>query len=260
MRIQAKPKGSRRKNMKFRIRKHLIVLLTIAFLSATAGTAAAQEKVWEDAAELSYVQTGGNTDVLTFSGNNSLKYDFSEKLTGTWDLGLLYGKTDGEKTAERYYTNLRLDYNMSNRLYCYAMGGWMKDEFAGIDKRIYLGPGSGYKIWTGDKQYLSTEVGLDYAQETYTDGSDNSFLEGRVFGKYEYVFNPKTKFSQTAEYLHNFDDAEKFRINTVTGLITQLTDMFSLKVTYEMNYQNEPSSATLEKTDTIFSVALVVNF
>lgn len=246
--------------MKTNIEKYFIILVSLILFSAIAGIASAQEKKWEDAAELSYVQTGGNTDVLTFSGSNSLKYDFSEVLTGTWDIGLLYGKTDGEKTAERYNTDLRLDYDVSDRLYCYAMGGWLQDEFAGIEKRIYLGPGAGYKIWTGEKHYLSTEVGLDYARESYTDGSDNDFLEGRVFGKYEYVFNPKTKFSQTAEYLHNFDDAEKFRINTVTGLITQLTDMFSLKVTYEVNYQNEPSPETLEKTDTLFSVALVVNF
>ena len=246
--------------MKIEIKKWMVLLVSFAFIFIIFSNASAQEKKWEDSAELSYVQTGGNTDVLTFSGNNSLKYVFSEEFTGTWDVGLLYGKTDGVKTAERYSTDLRLDYTLSDRLYCYAMSGWLKDEFAGIDGRIYLGPGAGYKILTGDKHYLSAEAGLDYAQEDYTDGSDNSFLEGRAFGKYEYVFNPKTKFTQTAEYLHNFDDTGKFRINTVTGLVTQLTDMFSLKVSYEMNYQNEPSPETLEKTDTLFSVALVVSF
>lgn len=246
--------------MKFVIGKCLVILVSLALIPVIAGTAAAQEKKWDDAAELSYVQTGGNTDVLTFSGNNSLKYSFSEIWTGTWDVGLLYGKTDGVKNAERYFTDLRTDYEVTDKLYYYALGGWLKDEFAGIDKRIYLGPGAGYKIWTGETHYLSAEAGLDYAQEAYTDGSDNNFLEGRLLGKYEYVFNPKTKFSQTAEYLHNFDDAGKFRINTVTSLITQLTNMFSLKVTYETNYQNEPTPETLKKTDTLFSVALVVNF
>lgn len=240
--------------------KILTIIVSIALIFAVSGTVQAQEKKWEDAAELSYVQTGGNTDVLTFSGNNSLKYGFSEKLSGTWDVGLLYGKTDGEKNAERYFTDLRMDYHTSDTLYLYALGGWLQDEFAGIDKRIYLGPGAGLKILTGDRHFFSTEAGLDYAKENYVDGSDSSFLEGRLLGEYEYVLNPKTKFTQSAEYLHNFDDAEKFRINTVTGLTTQLTDLFSLKVSYEMNYQNEPSPKTLKNTDTLFSVALVVNF
>lgn len=246
--------------MKVEFRKYLVVLVSFALIPVMAGIAPAQEKKWEDAAELSYVQTGGNTNVLTFSGKNSLKYSFSEKWTGTWDLGLLYGKTDGIKTAERYLTDLRTDYEASDTLYFYALGGWLKDEFAGIVKRTYIGPGAGYKFWTGDRHYLSAEGGLNYARETHTDGSDSNFLEGRLLGKYEYHLNPKTKFTQTAEYLHNFDDAGKFRINTVSGLSTQLTDMFSLKVTYEMNYQHEPSPETLKKTDTRFSVALVVNF
>jgi putative salt-induced outer membrane protein len=224
------------------------------------GISWANENKWEDTAELSYVQTGGNTDVLTFSGNNSLKYTFSESWTSTWDVGLLYGKTDGDKNAERYYTDLRTDYKASDRLYYYALGGWLKDPFAGIDERFYLGPGAGYKILTGKTHFLSTEASLNYATETYTDESDGDFMEGRFLGKYEYVFNPKTKFTQKGEYLHNFDDSEKYRVNTVSSLTTQLTDMFSLKVKYEVKYQNKPSPETLENTDTLFSVALVVNF
>lgn len=225
-----------------------------------AGISSAEDKKWEDAAELSYVQTGGNTEVLTFSGNNALKYNFTANWIGSWDVGLLYGKTDGEVNAERYFTDLRTDYKASDTLYYYALGGWLKDRFAGIDKRLYIGPGAGYEILTGDTHFLSTEAGLNYATETDTDGNEEDFMEGRFFGRYEYVFNPKTKFTQTAEYLHNFDDAAKYRINTVSGLTTQLTDMFSLKVTYEVKYQNEPSPDTLENTDTLFSVALVANF
>ena len=236
-----------------------IVVLSLMLIFTTTASFA-QEKKWEDAAELSYVQTGGNTDVLTFSVKNELKYSFSQKWIGSWKLGILYGETDGVNNAERYSTDLRTDYTASDTLYYYALGGYLKDKFSGIDKRLYLGPGAGYKILTGDRHFLSTEAGLDYAQETYTDDTDNTFLEGRLLGKYEYVFNPKTKFTQSAEYLHNFDEADKFRINTVSALTTQLTDMFSLKASYEMNYQNEPSPETLEKTDTLFSVALVVNF
>jgi len=247
-------------NMEKSIRKFLAALLSLALLPVLTAAAAAQEKKWEDAAELSYVQTGGNTQVLTFSGSNEVKYSFSEEWTGSWDVGMLYGRTDGLKTAERYLSDLRMDYKVSDTLYFYALGGWLKDQFAGIDRRLYVGPGAGYKILTGDRHFLATEAGLNHAQEAYTDGSDKDFLEGRAYGKYEYVFNPKTKFSQSAEYLHNFNDAKKYRINTVSGLTTQLTDMFSLKVLYEVNYQNKPSPETLKKTDTRFSVALVANF
>jgi len=241
--------------------RNLAVIFWFALILMPMEATFAQEKQWEDSAELSYVQTGGNTDIMTFSGNNTLKYRFSDKWAGTWKLGALYGETDGVNNAERYFTDLRVDYGASaDKLYYYAMGGWLKDKFAGIDNRINVGPGAGYKFLNGDRHYLSTEAGLSYATETYTDDTDNDFLEGRVLGKYEFVFNPKTKLTQTAEYLYNFDDSEKYRINTITGLTTQLTDMFSLKISYEINFQNQPTPETLDQTDSLFSVALVVNF
>lgn len=240
----------------------LFTILCFALIIVPAGMVFAQEpeKQWKDSAELSYVQTGGNTDVMTFSAKNALTYRFSEKWSGTWELGALYGETDGVNNAERYFTDLQTNYNASDTLYYYAKAGWLKDQFAGIDKRLYVGPGAGYKFLNGERHFLSAEAGLSYATESYTDDTDNDFLEGRAFGKYEFVINPKTKFTQTAEYLHNFDDGEKYRVNTLTGLVTQLTDMFSLKISYEIKYQNEPSPETLDQTDTLFSVALVVNF
>ena len=246
--------------MKKAIRRHLFLILSFAMIFTTMGTTFAQEKKIQDSAELSYVQTGGNTDIMTFSGNNTLKYGFSEKWAGSWVVGILYGETDGVNNAERYNTDLRTDYTASDTLYYYAQGGWLRDKFSGIDNRLYLGPGAGCKLLAGDRQNLSVEAGLNYAKEMYTDDTDNNFLEGRVLGKYEFVFDPKTKFTQTVEYLQNFDDGTKFRINAVSGLTTKLTDMFSLKTSYEINFQNEPTPDTLNQTDTLFSVALVVNF
>ena len=219
----------------------------------------AQPKAWEDSAELSYVQTGGNTDVLTFSAKNKLTYNFSEKWSGMWKVGILYGETDGVKNAERYNTDLRTDYKPNERHYYYAMAGWFQDKFAGIDNRYYLGPGAGYRLLNGERNILDVEAGLNYAMEDYTDDTRNDFLEGRGFTKYEFVFNPKTRFSQSLEYLHNFDDGSKYRINTVTALTTALTEMFSLKVSYEINYNNKPTPESLKQTDTVFAAALVVN-
>lgn len=237
----------------------LICIVASFLILLTANAVPAEEKKWEDTAELSYVQTGGNTEVLTFSGKNMLKYKFSEKWSGAWKIGALYGETDGVKNAERYYTDLRADYKATERIYYYGSGGWLRDEFAGFDNRYFLGLGAGYQILTGDRHFLSAEAGLNYAAEEYPNDTEDDFLEGRIFGSYAYVFNPKTKFTQDLEYLHNFDDSDKYKVNAITALTTTLSDLFSLKVAYEISYNNQPTPDTLEETDTIFSVALVVN-
>ena len=219
----------------------------------------AEEKKWSDEAEFSFIDAGGNTDTTNLSFKNLLKYSFSESLEGVWKLAALYGKTDGEKTAERYSTELRANYLFSERFYGAGIAGWEKDKFAGIDARYYLGPAAGYKFLIGPKHFLLGEVGLDYVTEEYIDNTDDDFMRGRIFGQYEYAFSAKTRFKDTLEFLYNFDDSDDYNINSETSLITSLSDQLSLKTSYEIRYDHKPVPATLDNTDTVLSVTLVVN-
>lgn len=237
---------------------NFFVVLFVVF--AVVVKAHGEEKRWSDEAELSFVNTGGNTDVVSLSAKNQLKYKFTEKLAGSWALGALYGESGGEKNAERYFTELRLDYLLTERFYTFGMGGWLKDQFAGFDARYYVGPGIGYKFLTGPKHLLVGETGANYAREEYTDGTNRDYIEGRVFGGYEYAFTEKNRFSQSLEFLYDFDDSENYKVNSVTALISALNSYLSLKASYEVKYNNQPVPETLEKTDTILGITLVVNF
>jgi putative salt-induced outer membrane protein len=234
--------------------------LALFVVFAVVVEAHSEEKRWSDEAELSFVDTGGNTDVVTFSAKNHLKYKFTDKLTGSWALGALYGESDGEKNAERYFTELRTDYMFTERLYTFGIGGWLQDEFAGFDARYYVGPGIGFKFLTGPKHLLVGEMGANYAREEYTDGTEKDFIEGRGFAKYEYAFTEKNRFSQSVEFLYDFDDSENYKVNSVTALISALNSYLSLKASYEVKYNNQPVPETLDKTDTILGITLVVSF
>jgi putative salt-induced outer membrane protein len=219
----------------------------------------AQEKRWRDEAELAFVDTGGNTDVTSLSAKNLLKYQFTDALEGAWKLGALYGETDGEKTAESYFTELRFDYLFTEQLYTYASAGWIQDEFAGIDARYYAGPGVGYKFLAGPKHFLIGETGLNYVIEDYTDGTDRDYIDGRAFAKYEYAFTEKNRVSQSLEFLYDFDDSDNYRVTSETAVVSALSDYVSLKASYLIKYDNEPVPKTLKETDTTLAVTLVVN-
>jgi len=238
--------------------KSICLLILICLILPSI--AIAEESKWQDEAELSFVSTGGNTEVTSLSAKNKLTYQFTEKLKGQWDLSALYGETEDVRTAERYATQVRLDYDLTDRIYMAGIGGWQQDEFAGIEQRLYLGPAVGYKILTGPKHTLSAEGGIDYVTEEYTNDEDADFMRGRAFGSYEFLLTEKSKFSQTLELLYAFDDGDNYNINSVSALITSLSDTFSIKTSYEILYDNEPVPDTLEETDTILSVALIVNF
>lgn len=236
-------------------------ILLAALLLAASPLAAARGEArdWHDEAELSFVDTSGNTDVTTLSAKNTLKYPFSAKLAGTWKLGALYGRSEGVPNAESYSTELRGDYSYTERIYSFANAGWLKDRFAGIDARYYVGTGAGYNLLSGPKQFLLGEAGLTFTREENTDGTERDFLGGRLYAKYEYRFTEKNRFSQSVEGLLDFDEFDNWNVNSETALVSALNSFLSLKASYVVKYDNDPVPGRKE-TDTVLAVALVVNY
>ncbi len=234
-------------------------LSVIIVILGTIPVAHAEEMKWQDEAELLYVDTSGNTDVTTLSAKNTLIVPFSGKTKGTWRLGALYGESDGTKNAESYFTEIRVDHFYTERLYSFGYGGWHQDKFAGVDARYYLGAGGGYKFFTGPKHFLLGEAGLTYTKEDYTDNTDNDFPGGRLFGKYEYHFTEKNKFTQSLEWLLDFSEFDNWNLNSETALLSALNSWLSLKASYIIKYDNDPI-AGVKSEDRILGVALVVQF
>ena len=167
---------------------------------------------WTDQAELSFVDTGGNTETTSLSAKNTLKGPLSGKLALTWSLSGLFAETDGVTTAEQYFTEARLDYTISERFYGFGLTNWKQDEFAGLDSRTSLGLGAGYKFLTGPVHELAGEAGLNQVAEEFTDGTDNDYTSARLFGGYTWTFSESTKLTQTVEYLADLDDSDKVQL------------------------------------------------
>jgi len=123
-----------------------------------------------------------------------------------------------------------------------------------------LGPGVGYEFFAGPKHYLSAEAGINYTKEEYTDNTEKDYAGGRTFTKYEYAFTEKNRLSQSAEFLYDFDDSENYTIISETAAKSALTNSLSLKASYIVTYDNQPIPETLEETDTILALTLVINF
>ncbi len=240
----------------------LFMIAAVQISEAAEETKPKEEKRFSNETNFALVNTTGNSEVLTVAGKNEMKYKFTDKWSGSWVVGALYGKSDGDKNAERYFTDLRADYSINERWYAYGLGTWFRDKFAGFDQRLSIGPGVGYKFLIGPKHFLLAETGLNYAYEDYTDSDENNadFLEGRLFGKYEWAFTEKTKFSQALEYLQSFKESSMRRLNSETALVTAITDTLALKISYSIFYNNDPRPSDLDDTDTILATSLVITY
>ena len=238
----------------------LRLLVCIMAILGVSLVSTAEEKKFKDEAEISVVDKTGNTDTTDVNIKNLMWYQFTEKVDGSWKVAIGYGQTDGDKTAENYLTEFKGNYALNDRFYASALLGWERDEFSGIDQRYYIGPALGYKFYTGPKHFLIAEAGAQYVKEDYTDDTDDNFLEGRVFGAYKYQFTEKSAFKQEIELLNDFNDSEKFKVNSITSVTAALNSWLYMKTSYEINYNNDPTGDNIQKTDKVLSATLGINF
>ncbi len=238
-----------------------VAILLIMF--GLGSTVYANDKKLKNETELSFMKTGGNTETTKFSAKNNLEYKFTDKVEVSWKIGANYGENNGEKDSENYFTELKSNYNLTERLYSSVFASWMQDKFTAIDSRYAIGPLVGYKILLGPKHKLSSEAGVSYVNEEYTDEideSDTDYLAGRTSAEYEYLFTDKTRFSQWIELIYDFEESDNYNVNSETAIISSLNGFLSLKTSYELKYDNKPASSELDDTDTVLSVTLLINF
>lgn len=188
-------------------------------------------------------------------------------------------------TASSYGLALMYRKNISERLFWYSGVSWFQNFFAGIDDRYILGGGIGYTFLTTKRHLFKGELGLDLTRQDPLGNPPPSELETidyvaiRGTLNYEYKISEKSKLTEDLNFIENLDTTSAWRANSITALTAGFTDNLALKMSYTVMYSNEPpvkvvapdavpapppaaedALYTYEKTDTILSVTLVVNF
>lgn len=237
----------------------LTLCLTICVGSAF-GAEEEVKKSWKNQAELTLIQTRGNSEVETFQFKDKQTNTFSETLSSELKFETLYSEALGETTAEKYLGEGRMDYKFGEKFSTALQIGWKRDKFADIDNRYYVGPILGYRFLTGPNHFLKAEVNGDYVYEEYIDETDDNFFSAGFFGLYEWVFSEELKFSQSVEVFRDFNEVESYQIESITALLAKLNSYFSLKTSYQVNHNTEPVSEDTLKTDTSLTVSLVADF
>jgi putative salt-induced outer membrane protein YdiY len=235
-----------------------VVILLAAAAPALAQEAAAPKK-WKDAAELSYVQTSGNSKTATTAAKNLFNYDW-EKAALELAGGGLGTKSRDTVTAEQYGASEKVSFKLAGKNYAFQKTGWNKDRFAGIKDRWDLGLGLGRHILEKGNDSLFAEVGGGYIFEDRLPGAENkSFGTYRGYAKYIRTLSPTANASQDLEYLGNLKDSKGYRMNAETALVASISTHFSLKASHTWKFVNSPS-AGFKKTDTMNSMAIIVNY
>jgi putative salt-induced outer membrane protein len=216
-------------------------------------------KKWKDSAEASYVSTNGNTRTTTSSGKDVFSYDFDKQTKLVLEGGALGARNQGATTAEQYYGGEKGEQRIGDDDYLFERFRWDRNRFAGIAAMNSATLGAGRTLWKTPSNSFNAELGPGFVNEERIGENHQDFASGRVFAKYVHVFSPTANFSQDAEYLQNLENTKDLHINTVTGLTTTLTSVFSLKVSYAWKHWSAPPPGFI-KDDTLTAIALIANF
>lgn len=253
-----------------------------------------------DKAELSFVSVDGNAKSSSFSLRNTYTYTWQQavfkleagalraetssfnrqgRLRPDGTIEVVDNETS-ELTAENYFLRGRYDVNLNPNFYYFVGAGWEKNEFAGIANRYGAVGGLG-RIWSASDTFkFKTDLGLTYtSEEAVTVADKNEFLGLRAGYDLTRVLTKTTTWTSVLLLDGNFDDTSDYRADWSNGLAVAMTERLQLKATLQLLYDHQPGFvlvpvvagpaglsfpptvlAQLDELDSIFSVALVVNF
>lgn len=243
--------------------KTIIVATTfgLALIGATvlsAQSADSTPRPWKLQTDFGLVNTAGNTSTTTLNADEAASYT-SGPVTLSQTFAVVYGRTEGQRSAENYGAGVRGDYGVSRRVGVYLMGNWNRDEFAGIARRFEEGTGLTFKAVASERSELTFEAGVALNQQRDIDGIDQDYASGRGALRFKQMLNQAAYFQQRGEVLPNFKTSQDVRINTETALVAPISSRIALKASYVIKFDNLPETG-FKKTDRFLTSGLQVVF
>jgi len=261
----------------------------VAGLGAQQQTEEERSRSWTNSADLSVVITTGNSKVTTFAVSDKFTYEWDRSRvlvegsavktrTEERDLlnedGVVRVQERSRSTAEEYVLSGRYRYRFYEGLFAFSSAGWQRNELAGIQNRYALALGFGYQLIEVEGTRLSAEVGADWTREDPVGSGTDDFVGGQIRTTLERTLTQVAKLDSELELLENLENTDDLRANWLTAITASLSELFAIKLSYLVRFDNEPVVEVVppdspgepeavfrfDKTDTRFAASVVVNF
>jgi putative salt-induced outer membrane protein YdiY len=176
----------------------------------------------------------------------SIKRPFGRHAVRLWgDYEADRNRSGGDRTTtkRKYRLGLWHSFDLTDRYYLVQKIRARKEATANLDLRLLSSSGLGIRWLETEKTTFTTETGLAWVHEDFSDDSDsNNFLAGRIEWILNRQLNPYVSLFHDGEWIPSFKDfGEEHLIETDTGIKTKLTDRLYLKSTIEWDWDSDPA-------------------
>lgn len=205
--------------------------------------------------------TSGNSDTLNFNlSGQAIRKTTRDTITINATSIFANNGTTGPTTttANNIGGNIRVDLNVSKKLFVYGLTDFYHDEFQELDLRDIFAGGFGYHAIASKSTTLDLYGGGTFNDSNYTTFSQQS---GEIMaGEYwTHSLNGKTNFDERFEFFPNISNTGEYRFTFNSHAVTNISKWLSWQLAFDDIYVSNPPAGT-KKNDVILSTGLRLSF
>lgn len=209
----------------------------------------------------------GNTDSTTvnFATDFSRTTDQDKfTFTGQYTYGRTSNRTNGTSTstpiADNWGIDAKYEYNFSKKKYGYVELPLTHDRLSDLDLRINPSVGLGYHWVQEPALTFSTEAGLAWVHEQYTNNTPTrEYFSADLQYHLTHKFNDKVSVFHDLSFYPSIQNGRNFIVDTDLGVHVDLTKHFFTELKISLDYDNNPAAGA-EKTNTRYELNVGYSF
>jgi putative salt-induced outer membrane protein len=209
--------------------------------------------------EVSLVDAKGNSISNAFGAKQQDAYMWSGNVV-KGQARYFSSTSNGVESARNWDLALRYERELTSVFSIYAGQGLESDAFAGFDRRYNSDLGLRYLLTKSAELNWAAEAGYRYTDQHNSDNSilDSSF--GRLYSEAAYTMTETSSAKLWVEYLPNFTHSDAYLINGEASASASLSALLSLKVAYQVKYNNAPPAPATQYLDRLLTTSLIAKF
>lgn len=234
-------------------------LLVSASLLLTFSAHAAETSPLKGEAEAGAIVTTGSSDSKSYAAKLKTEYTQDKNIYTAFG-HYIKAEANSTESARNWDIGIRYDRELSELWSVFIGQKTESDIFAGYLQRDSTDIGAKYSIIKKDDLNWFAELGYRYSKTQPNGPGPVTFDSfGRLYSEVNKSWDKTLSFKYWAEYLPNFTDSNRYQVNTEASLNVMLNSIFSLRLGYLLQYQNQPPDGGKYSTTTT-TMNLVAKF
>jgi putative salt-induced outer membrane protein YdiY len=214
-----------------------------------------------------YLDTGlsvtrGNSDTLNFSlSAQAVRKTTRDTITANATSVFARNSTGGPTltTANAIGGGLRVDLDVSDKLFVFGFTDFFHDQFQQLDLRNILGGGFGFHAVKTKATILDLYGGGAFNQSYYSTPLTQKTGEINAGEFFSHAVSSRTMFSERLDLYPNISDTGEYRYTFDSHAVTKLNNWLGWQVAFDDLYTSNPPTG-IKKNDLILSTGLRFTF